>query len=794
MKKIFFSGLLGVGMSVASGVLALDFTDQGDYMGSSDCRSCHERFYELWSTSHHGLAMQAFSADFAKTLKPMKEEVVSGDSRFLVELGKTGGFLRETKPDGTIKRYPIRHALGGRNVYFFLVPMQGGRLQVAPVAYYVHTGKWYSSTASMVRHFQSGPADSALDWTDRQLTFNTACHDCHVSQLQKNYDPATDSYHTTWKEAGINCETCHGPAETHIRVAEEAEKAGVELKELKLLRFHEDLNMEQRDATCSPCHAKMVPLTDAFTPGELFFNHYDLTSYEDRDFYVDGRDHGENYTMTGWMANPCANAGKLECIKCHTSSGRFRFKENPNQACLPCHQKKVDEIVEHSHHPAKAGLSCIDCHMPKTAQAYMTRSDHSFRPPAPAASLEFGSPNACVICHFPDQDPMWANTVHTNRADLEWANKHFRKMFETDQQDKILRLGRVIQACRDGNWDQLPEILAYLDDPDCDPPSQVAILRLLVPCPYPAKWEPMLKKLGASHPWVRATAAASLQYDQTAPATKGLLKACSDPFRTVRIRAAGALLGRDLSSASKEERDAFEKAKAEYWNSLVIWPDRWSSHYNQGIYFDRLGEPQKALKAYEKSMELREDALQPKLNASMDYARLGQPTNAYTVLKEALAVAPNNPMVLFNLALMDAEFKNLDATEKHLRAAYKADSNMAQAAYNLGVLLCRKPDEEGFEWLKKATQTAPENWDYLSVRLFFLEQADRTAEMETALKEAIASEHAPPEAYFTLIGNYLKAGRKAEALQICKKAKLAPHLPADARRYAAQMEQEISAP
>ena len=54
---------------------ALDFTDQGEYVGSSDCMACHERFYELWSTSHHGKAMQAFSGAFARTLVAMEEEM-----------------------------------------------------------------------------------------------------------------------------------------------------------------------------------------------------------------------------------------------------------------------------------------------------------------------------------------------------------------------------------------------------------------------------------------------------------------------------------------------------------------------------------------------------------------------------------------------------------------------------------------------------------------------------------------------------------------------------------------------
>ena len=125
----------------------------------------------------------------------------------------------------------------------------------------------------MVRDFQDdGPQDAAVHWTDRSLTFNTSCHDCHVSQLEKNYNPEDDSYNTTWKEPGINCEVCHGPAEAHVKAAEEAAAKGEELKDLKLIRFHEDLNREQRDATCGPCHAKGQILTRDFTPGELFFN------------------------------------------------------------------------------------------------------------------------------------------------------------------------------------------------------------------------------------------------------------------------------------------------------------------------------------------------------------------------------------------------------------------------------------------------------------------------------------------------------------------------------------------
>jgi tetratricopeptide (TPR) repeat protein len=785
---IFFSLLFFAGHSAT----AIDFTDQGEYVGSSDCLACHERFYELWSTSHHGKAMQAFSGAFARTLVPMEEEMDVRGVKFIIELNASGGVMRQTDPDGTRQTYPVLHALGGKNVFFFLVPLEQGKLQVAPLAYHVHKKIWYDATSSMVRHFSNGLTDEALDWTDRQLTFNTACHDCHISQLRKNYDPETDSYSTTWTEPGINCEVCHGPAEAHIKAAEEAAIKGEKLEDLKLLTFHGDLNALQRDATCAPCHAKMTPLSRDFTPGEMFFDHYDLISYEDPDFFVDGRDLGENYTQTGWMANPCANAQALECIHCHTSSGRFRFKDEPNTACLPCHAKRVDNILDHSHHAAKDNVSCVDCHMPMTAQAHMHRSDHTFRPPSPAASLEFGSPNACNLCHN-NPEAIKGDFHGHKKEEMEWANKYVVKWHGEDSGAGIIELGRIVQACRDGEWGKLDDILAYLDNPKCDQAAKVGILRLLNNCPDPTKWPAIRRLLDSESEWVRSAAAASLQYDESPETTKKLLKAATDKYRTVRIRAAASLLTRNLSGYSEDERKAFDHAHTEYWESLIIWPDRWSTHYNQGIYHDRKGEPELALAAYDKSLELRNDVIQPMINASMVHARAGNSTNAYELLKKAIKVEPENPMVNFNMALLDAEFGKLDEAENHLRTALKTDPQMAQAAYNLGVLLCQKNNEEGFKWLKTAAELVPENWNNLSSYLFFLNQANRTAEIEAALKVAVDCGRAPANAYFTLAGNYRNEGRFAEAAEIYKKAMLNKRLPMDAKRYAAQMEKQLRA-
>ncbi|MGZ6219990.1 MAG: hypothetical protein ACXWMV_08330, partial [Syntrophales bacterium] len=59
---LFFAGL---GASPAIGQEKKPSPKVQGFVGSASCRQCHEKFYQLWSTSRHGLAMQPYTADFA---------------------------------------------------------------------------------------------------------------------------------------------------------------------------------------------------------------------------------------------------------------------------------------------------------------------------------------------------------------------------------------------------------------------------------------------------------------------------------------------------------------------------------------------------------------------------------------------------------------------------------------------------------------------------------------------------------------------------------------------------------
>ncbi|MDR2849404.1 MAG: tetratricopeptide repeat protein [Verrucomicrobiota bacterium] len=694
------------------------------FAGSTSCRECHENFYELWSTSHHGLAMQPADDAFSRrALTPLTNALEIAGSRFRTDAAARA--VIEEGPKGT-RSYPIVHAMGGKNVYYLLTPLERGRLQVLPVAYDVAQGAWFDAGASMVRHFTDGTPDAPLHWRDSQLTFNTACFGCHVSQLAKNYDTATDTYRTVWREPGINCEACHGPGAEHIRAFKDA-PAGQPPADLKLISMR-NLTRAQSDETCVTCHAKMRPLTTNFKPGDRFFDHYDLTTLENADFHPDGRDLGENYTYTLWLTSPCARSGQLDCTHCHTASGRNRFAgEKANNACLPCHQERVEKVAAHTRHKADSrGSLCVSCHMPTTTFARMKRTDHSMRPPTPAATLAFKSPNACTFCHT-DKDAQWADTQvrawHPDR----------------DFQAPVLHRAGLVDAARRRDWTRLGDILAYIGDPASDPVFTTSLLRLLEPCDHAEKWPAIRQSLAHPHPLVRSAAAALLAGELTQQNFGLLAKAAQDDIRLVRVAAANALARYPQGLLDlPEAKPVCDAAFAELEASHACMPDSWASHYNLGNYYEGRGWGDRALQAYERATRLRPDMVPPLVNAAMMKARRGDLDASVALLRRAETADPRNPAVHLNLGMALAERNDLPGAERHFRAALAADPALAQAAYNLGVLLNRSgPVPEGVAFCRTAAERAPQHPGYVYTYAYYLATQGNTAEASSVLQEAL---------------------------------------------------------
>ena len=182
---------------------------------AAPCQSCHPAFYEKWSASYHGLAMRPFTAQLARANFPLQNDPLKiGPVFYRARFEGDAGYIEEDGPQGK-RQLPIAHVMGGKNTYYLLTPLERGRLQVLPLAFDVHSKKWYDMATSGVRMHGGERPQTPLPWTDSAFTFNTSCYGCHTSQIQTNYNAATDSYHTSWNSPGINCETCHGDAANH---------------------------------------------------------------------------------------------------------------------------------------------------------------------------------------------------------------------------------------------------------------------------------------------------------------------------------------------------------------------------------------------------------------------------------------------------------------------------------------------------------------------------------------------------------------------------------------------------
>ncbi len=626
---------------------------------------------------------------------------------------RDGRFYVETEgPDGQPGEFEITHVFGHDPLQQYLIPFAGGRLQTLNVCWDVIENKWFRQYPD--RNIAAG---DWLHWTRGAQTWNLMCAECHSTNLQKGYDPQTDTYRTTWTDIDVGCEACHGPGSQHVAWAELPPQTRAEASDDGLVVATDGISSAQLVTLCAPCHSRRGELGDYdHTSGDLL-DQFVPSLLEEGLYHPDGQILDEVYVYGSFLQSKMYAEG-VSCADCHDSHS-LKLHHEGNDLCLQCHQPDVYDTPSHHFHKKMVngresdGAQCVKCHM--VEQPYMVndwRADHSFRVPRPDLTAAIGVPNACNQCH--DDQP------------VEWAIDAYRKWYGDFRKPHF---GTVFAAARRGDPTVQPALLELATNASTAPIVEATALSLLARRPDDDSLAALRAAMKSENSLLRHTAAQHLPITTEADAEQ-LLHLLGDPVKAVRMAAVSRLGALPRTSLGPDQQQAFDDALGEYREATAHTLDFPASNFNLGNLEYALGNLAAAEHYFRAALRI-DDLFSPaKANLAVLLSAGGRNEDAETLLREILR-------------------------------DYPAD---AAAMYSLGLLLVERGQaEEGLSWLTKAVEVQPDNPRAHYNRGLLLQQLNRLDEAEAALRRALALEPAGLDYLHALADHLIRRGRREEA-------------------------------
>jgi len=685
------------------------------FVGTAACITCHDAQFQDWRGSDHDLAMDV-----------AVDSTVIGDfnDAELVHDGMTSRFYRRDGDyfiftegvGGEMTEFEITHVFGHDPLQQYLTPFPGGRLQAVNLAWDQVENRWYTMYPD-----QDIPPGDWLHWTRNGQNWNGMCAECHSTNLQKNYDPATDTYNTTWTDIDVGCEACHGPGSGHVAWAGVPPMARPDLPQAGLVVETSDMAGPQLVELCAPCHARRSELGDYDHAGGDALDYMLPSLLREGLYHPDGQILDEVYVYGSFLQSKMYARG-VKCADCHDSHSLKLVREG-NDLCLQCHEGQVYDAPSHHFHKKihegkpSDGALCVKCHM--VEQPFMGidwRADHSFRVPRPDLNAAIGTPDACTTCH--DDKP------------LQWSLDAYRKWYGEARKPHY---GTAFAAAWAGSTGAGAQLARLADSPLQPTIVRATALEHLAATNDPAGREALERALMAGEPLLRHSAVAQLVETDPVRQVALLAPLLSDPIKAVRMATTAQLAGVDSTLLKAYQRDALAKGIVEYEAAMA-----------HALDFAHAG-----------------------LNLGNLYTKLGRPDEAERYFRQALAIDDLFLPASMNLAVMLSQQGRLAESEALLRKSSTAYPDNANVAYSLGLLLVEQGNtEEALQWLVRAADADP-GWSRVRYNLgLLLQQAGRLNEAETVLLSALALEPTNPEYLYGLAILLANQGKFPQALQV----------------------------
>lgn len=632
-----------------------------NYLDSSACQNCHQEEFDRWQGSHHDWAMK--EADKTSVLGNFNDSEFRYNgitTRFSTAAGNNGEptyWVTTDNHQGTLETFRVEYTFGFYPLQQYLIGFPDGRYQALAIAWDsrpIEEGgqRWFHLYPDEIVDHKD-----PLHWTGLYFNWNNRCADCHSTNLQKNYDPATNTYQTRWSEINVGCEACHGPGKDHIAWANNpsnkfnsanqgfardlmAISIGKVLAASKGLTKPVDLNVSQAQmATCGSCHSRRTVIDDINAPGNYHDKHQ-LSLLDEPLYHIDGQIKDEVYVLGSFLQSKMYQKGVV-CSHCHDPHS-MEPKLPGNQLCTQCHESQIYDDKTHHHHPiSSAGSQCVNCHMPETTYMMVDpRRDHSLRIPRPDLSAVTGAPNACTQCHK-DQSDSWATEALTSW--LEKSNKSLPAHYGA----QLAKLDLYSNT--------LASDLTKIIESGLPPIVRASSLSKLVNNGSPESIALARRQLTDNDPSVRATAVkvlAQLPYPQR---LKTLIDTITDKSKLVRLATVHALIDAPLLSSkaglTSNQKRSLNGALEEYRAALTLNQDSASGQLRLAHYYQYTGSINGAETAYIRALKIEPYNIMAKLNQADFYRQQGSQKKSLQLLQATAIEHPKEPSVLHVLGL-----------------------------------------------------------------------------------------------------------------------------------------------
>lgn len=684
---------------------------------SASCRECHEEIYRAWQGTDHARANRPLDPVRDAAAFSIATEIADGGARFALVSHNRRPVMIEQRTDGTTRELAPDFILGAKPLWQPLVPAPGGRWQPTDMAFDVKRGEWFNVFGAENRQ----PGEWG-HWTGRGMNWNSMCAPCHMTGYRKNYDPATDSYRSSWVEHGVGCIQCHGAMPDDHRFLPKnttrplgAPKPGP--------FFGDRTKMMQ---VCATCHARGEPLTGDFQPGDTYADHHRLVIPVDpHTYFPDGQQRDEDFNWTSFRLSRMGGHGGVTCFDCHDPhTTKTLLPIDQNQLCLQCHAAPgreqpngvravpIDPLAHSHHKDGSTGNSCVACHMPTTT--YMQRAprhDHGFLIPDPLLNRELGIPDACSRCHT-DKPVEWS---------IEAAEKWYGDRMDTRQR----RRTRAIVAAQAGRPEAVDGLLTLWPKEDIAV-WRATMLELLAGAANDPRVATVAREaLRDADPLVRSAAARTV--GRGADERTALAPLLNDPVRSVRLDVAW-VLSRELpvDSAARRELDAYLALGLDQPGGLALFAQDLA---NRGRFDEAEGKLTQAIEWDANSPGLRQ-------TLGLVLASAGKTGEAAAQLARAADLAPNDGELAQSAALAFAEIGRMGDAERYLRLAVARVPDLHRAWYNLGLLLAQqRRAADAVAALGAAEKAAPAIADYpYALATVLLQTGDRRGAQAAAAR------------------------------------------------------------